>query len=565
MGHLQDAIKYAKDITQGVIPGCIYVRQACQRMLNDMDRQGTEGFPYHLDEEAANKICDFIELLPHIKGVWARQKQLLVLEPWQKFILCNVFGWLDEAGNRRFKTSYEEVPRKNAKSTVTSGVGLYLMTVDGEPGAEIYSAATTEDQAKIVWKVAKAMIQRCEGIQREFGVAWNAKSIFRHDDESLFKPLTRDQGGNLDGLNIHGGLIDELHAHKTRDLFDVIETGTGSRTSPLIWLITTAGSNQAGICYEQRSYSIKILSGAVEDEEYFAIIYTIDKDDDWTDPAVWAKANPNWEVSVNPDDMRRKARKAMQIASAQANFLTKHLNVWTNADTLWLDQNAWAKCGDPTLNIEDFWGADCYISLDLATTTDLVSKAYLFMEGGEEDEDDEEYYLFVRHYVPEEVVENSQNSQYKGWAIDGRFIVTDGNVTDFATIEEDVKTDAGDFHVLNCGYDPWQGQYLSNNLSDEGLVMVEVRQNVQTISPAMKWFEALVLSGRLHHEDCPVLNWMISNTVCHTDVKENVYPRKEMPQNKIDGVVASLMTITQVLPSADEENTSAYDDEETGV
>jgi len=557
MDHWDVAIQYAKDVVSGKVPACLYIRQAGERMIRDLDRQNTDDFPYYYDHEAADRIVNFIELLPHIKGVWARQHQLIVLEPWQKFILCNVFGWLDQAGNRRFKTSYEEVPRKNAKSTVTSGVGLYLLAADEEPGAEIYSAATTEEQAKIVWKVAKSMIQRCPGIREKYGVESSAKSIFTHDSESSFKPLTRDQGGNLDGLNIHGGLIDELHAHKTRDLFDVIETGTGSRTQPLMWLITTAGSNQAGICFEQRSYSIKILSGAVVDEEYFAVIYTIDKDDDWTDPAIWAKANPNWEISVNPDDIKRKARKAMEVSSAQANFLTKHLNVWTNADTLWLDQRAWDACGDSSLDIEDFSGADCYLSLDLASTTDLAAKAYLFPE-------DSEFYLFVRCYIPEEVIEKSSNSQYKGWGIDGRLIVTDGNVTDFELIEDDVKDDCRNFYVKDCGYDPWQGQYLSNNLTAEGLDMVEIRQVVQTMSPAMKWFERLVLSKKLHHENCPLLNWMISNVVCHVDAKENVYPRKETPANKIDGVVAALMTIYRILPSEEEED-SPYGDGETGV
>ena len=523
----------------GKIGACLYVRQACQRQLDDLER---EDFGYHFDEDRANHVCRFIEKLPHIKGDLARQRASIHLEPWQCFQLTTVFGWVDERGRRRFKTCYNELPRKNAKSTVTSGIGLYLLLADDEEGAEVYSAATTRDQARIVWADAKRMVDRCPGMRARFGVSTSAHSVFVEHTASAFKPLSRDQGGNLDGLNVHGGLLDEVHAHKTRDVFDVIETATGARTQPLLWMITTAGFNRAGICYEQRAYAIKILSRAVVDEEYFAVIYTVDAEDldDMdrllTDPDIWAKANPNWGISVNPQDIARKARKAREMTAAQNNFLTKHLNVWVNADTAWMDMRAWESCGDRSLNLDDFEGRDCWIAVDLASKVDIACVTLLFLIDGE-------YYGFKRHYLPEDAAEDGRNSQYSGWARDGYLTLTPGNVTDYSVIEDDLREFASRFNVLEVGYDPWQAQYLANRLMEDGLPMIEIRQTVQNMSEPMKELEALVLSGRYHHNADPVMTWMVSNVVAHLDAKDNIYPRKEFPENKIDGVVAEIMAL----------------------
>lgn len=547
------AAEYRRAVIAGEIPACLYVRQACERQARDLERAAAGEFRWRFDAERARRICRFIELLPHIKGEWARERRLITLEPWQVFILTTVFGWVDADGFRRFKTVYEEVPRKNAKSTKTSGVGLYLLAADGEEGAEVYSAATTRDQAKIVWQDAKRMADRSPGLQRRFGVESSAHAVFVEHTGSAFKALSRDQGGNLDGLNVHGGLIDELHAHKTREIVDVIETGTGARRQPLLWLITTAGFNRSGICYEQRSYAIKVLSGAVVDEEYFGIIYTVDAEDLedigrlLTDPAIWRKANPNWGVSVNPDDIARKARKAREMAAAQNNFLTKHLNVWVNADTAWMDMAAWERCGDPTLRAEDFSAERCAGAADLASKIDIASVAYVFEREGH-------YYGFVRNYLNEEAVEDGRNSQYGGWARQGRLIVTPGNVTDYGLIEDDIRDDAKLLQISEFGFDPWQAEHLRQRLAEDGLNTVEFRQTVANMSEPMKLLQALVLEGKFHHDGCPVLTWMVSNVVCHTDAKDNIYPRKEFPENKIDGVIALIMALALLLRRTQEQS-----------
>lgn len=547
MTYTATARQYADDVLAGRILACQLVKQACERQVKDLARKD---FAYQFSEIHAERVCKFVELLPHVKGEWAGQP--LVLQPWQVFILTTVFGWLDAEGRRRFKTVYTEIPRKNAKSTLSSAVALYLLAADGEEGAEVYSAATTRDQARIVWQDAKRMVEKCDGLRERFGVKAWAHSIAVESTGSSMKALARDQGGNLDGLNVHGAIVDELHSHKTRDVWDVLETATGARRSPMLWAITTAGFNRAGICYEQRDYVKRILSGQHDDPEYFGIVYTLDDDDDWTNPECWQKANPNWGVSVKPDDIARKARKAMEMAAAQNNFLTKHLNRWVNADTAWMDLRKWDACAVPDLDMADFEGQPCWIGLDLANKADVAALVLVFErpEGG--------IAVFGRYYLPEDAIEDGRNSQYSGWAIEGRLIATPGSVTDFAYIEEDLREFAHRFDVRCVAYDPWQASYLAQRLSDEGLPMLELRQTVQNMSEPMKQLEAYVLNNELKHTGCPVMTWMVSNVVAHLDAKENIYPRKEFPENKIDAVVALIMAISRYLSASQNGDIDAW-------
>jgi len=532
---------YIDDVLSGEVPACNWVRLACERQRRDLERTD---WRWRFDEARAAHVCRFIELLPHVKGEWARGRGTIVLSAWQCFVLTTVFGWVNEAGHRRFKKAYTEIPRKNAKSTLSSGVGLYLLTADDEPGAEVYSAATTRDQAKIVWGDARAMTIASPMFRRRFGVETGAHSIFVSNENASFKPLSRDQGGNLDGLNLHGGIVDEFHGHKERAIWDVLVTAMGARSQPLLWAITTAGFDRAGICYEERSYVLKILGGVIEDDEYFAIVYTIDTDDDWADPASWQKANPNWGVSVKPEAIEREARKALQMASAQNNFLTKHLNVWVNADTAWMEMRAWDACADESLSLDDFAGEECILALDLASKVDIADKVRMFLRDGI-------YYVFAEHYLPERAVEMASNSQYDGWRRDGWLTVTDGEVTDYDVIEDGVREDCVRFDVRDVAYDPFQATQLCGHLLAEGVPMIEVRPTVLNFSEPMKQLEALVLSGKIRHNGDPVLAWMVSNTVCHRDAKDNIYPRKERPENKIDGVVAMIMCLARHMVSAE--------------
>ncbi|MBH8569367.1 terminase large subunit [Microvirga sp. STS02] len=511
-----------------------YVALACERQLKDLQRKR---FAYTFDEARASHICKFIELLPHTKGEWAGR--LIELEDWQIFILTTVFGWVDKAGRRRYKVTYLEIPRKNAKSTLSSGVGLYMLAADGEGGAEVYSAATTKDQAKIVWQDAQGMARKSAGLQARFGVRTAAHSIYT-EEGSKFLALARDQGGNLDGLNVHCGIIDELHAHKTREVVDVIDTATGARAQPLLWQITTAGFNLAGICYETRAYTTKVLEGQFTDHRHFGIIFSIDADDDWAHPSSWAKANPNWGISVGVEDITRKGEKAVKVAASRGNFKTKHLNVWVNAKEAWMDMVKWGDCADPSLSLDDFAGAECVAAVDLATKVDVAALVLIFWRAGH-------WYLFPFFWLPESAAEQQEGSQYAGWAAEGYLTLTPGNVTDHNAVQERVRELASAHQLRKMAYDPWQAHKFATELADEGMPVGEYRMTVQNMSEPMKELHAAVLSGKLSHPDNPVMNWMMSNVVAHLDAKENIFPRKEQPQNKIDGPVAAIMAVGEWL------------------
>ena len=538
MDYTAVARKYQRDVVSGKVPACEFVRLACQRQADDVARWGSKSGDYYFDAVAANRVCAFVELIPHIKGEWANRGETIKLEPWQIFILTTVFGWMRRDGSRRFRTVFIEVPRKNGKSMISSAVALYMLLMDGESGANVYSAATTKDQARIVFDAAQEMTRRTPELREATGAQVLAHAIVCERTGSKLQPLSSERD-SLDGLNMHCGIIDELHAHKSRAVFDVLETATGSRWQPLLWVITTAGSNRAGVCYEQRTYVTRILQKVLRDESYFGIVYSIDDGDSWTDPATWAKANPNLGVSIYRDDIARLCAKAVEVASAQNTFLTKRLNVWVSSHTAWMNMIDWAACGAEPVSLDDFAGEECWIGVDLATKIDVAAVSILFRR-------DKQYYAFGKYYLPEDAVAErarTVSSHYDGWAREGRFTLTPGNVTDFEFIRDDILLMASKFQVKAVAYDPWQATQFAGELMADGAPMVEFRQTVANISEPMKQLEALVKSRRLEHGGCPVLAWMASNVVAHLDAKENIYPRKERPENKIDGIVALIMAL----------------------
>jgi len=542
MSHVEAGLNYARQVVDGKIPACKWTRLACERQLKDLKRKDLKWRP-----KEAEKFCNFVELMPHVKGKW--RSRTIQLEPWQSFIYCTIFGWYRPDGLRRFRTVYIEVPRKNSKSTMSAPVGLWMLGPEKEPGAEVYSAATTRDQAKIVFNIAKQMARKTPGYTNKFSVDVNAQNLSSIPTNSKFEPLSSDYN-SLDGLNTQCAVVDELHAHKTRRVFDVLETSTGSRLQPLLWLITTAGANRSGICYEQHDYIKKILKGVQKDDSYFGIIYTIDEGDDWTSEETWKKVNPNWGVSVIPDDIRRLANKARVMASAQNAFLTKRLDVWVNADTAWMNMQDWNACADTGLDADEFEGSPCWIGLDLASKIDIAAMVQLIQK-------DDKFYLFGRYYLPQEAVESGDNDSYSGWALDGRLIVTDGVMLDYSRIEEDLQDLKSRFEVKEVLYDPFQATQLATRMAKEGFPMIEVSPTVKNFSEPMKELEGLVYSRKITHDGCPVLTWMVSNVVCHRDHKDNIYPNKEQPQNKINGGFPPLILTTR--QSRDSDTPSVYE------
>lgn len=535
--YLAIAKKYARDVSTGKILACKWVKLACKRQTEDLKKYARSGL-YEWSKEEAGRICRFIELLTHAKGELTGQR--VVLEPWQIFILTTVFGWRRRAdGGRRFRRAYIEVPRGSGKSTLSSGVALYCLLADREQGADVYSFATTRDQAKIVFGDAKVMAESSAALRERFGLQVLANALYVPRTNSTFQAKSAE-GSTLDGLNTHLAIVDELHAHKTRAVYDVVETSLGKRRSSLLWCITTAGFDTSGICYEVRTMSTKVLSRTTEDETQFAIIYTIDDGDDWSSMEALEKANPNWNVSVRPEVITALLQKAKALPSAINNFKTKHLDVWCSARSAWLDMSAWKRCERTGLDLSDFEGQPCFIGLDIGSKSDLTVKTYLFPF---EEDGKDKYALFCECWLPSKAIETSTNSQYSGWVRSGYIRETDGAMTDLNVIEESIREDLSRFDVQTVTYDPWQATQIATSLSDEGAPMLECRFTVQNVSDPMKTLEALVIDGRIVHDGNPVMAWMMGNVEARIDVKDNIFPRKERHENKIDGAVAAILAL----------------------
>lgn len=538
--------KYARQVLSDNITAGKLVKLACKRHMDDLKSSKRKAFCFKFDVEAAERAIEFFKFLKHSKGEWAGQT--IELELWQCFIVGSIYGWIHKKTKlRRFKTAYIQVSRKNGKSTLLAGLGLYSLLADNEPGAEVYSAATKKDQARIIFDEAKRMVNASPDIKECVDVF--QKNISVPQTNSKFEPLSADVN-SLDGLNVSTALIDELHAHKTREMWDVLDTATGSRTQPLILSITTAGNNRFGICYEQYEYCINILNGTVEDDTYFAYIAQLDKDDDWRDPECWIKANPNLGVCKKIEDMHRKCDKAKEIPAAQNNFLCKELNVWVSQTERWMDAEKWKSCPDKEI---DLTGKACYVGMDLSATTDLTSLCFEFPL------DNDTYAVLSHTFMPEDTViekEKRDKVPYRAWARQGFITLTPGSVVDYEWIKSYIMAKSEVFSIQEICFDPWNATQIANDLANEGFEMVEVRQGYRTLSEPTKHIMGLVLQKKLIHFNNPVLTWAINNAVVTQDPAGNIKLDKSKTTFRIDPAVA--MVISHVRARLNEDNTPVY-------
>jgi phage terminase large subunit-like protein len=540
--NVASAFQYARDVIAGLIPAGRMVRLACERHERDLEKIGKGDWPYTFDFAKAERVCRVLQLFREIKGPRARQR--LVLMPWQRFIIASTFGWVNrETGTRRFRYALCYVPRGNGKTTLAAPLALYMLALDGEGGAEVYAAAVTRQQARLVFDTAQRMAERAPEFRRRYGVMVAAHAIVQEENAATFRPLSRD-ATSLDGLNVHFAVLDELAQHKNGEVFDVLQTATGKRTQPLMLGITTAASNQSSVGYEQWQYATRLLEQKIDDEQFFAVIYTIDKTDDWRDKKSWIKANPNWGVSVMPDAIANLCLQAQQSAARQNAFKQKHLNIWTSTSVLWMNMQVWDACADATLDIGDFAGEECIIGLDLATKVDLAAKVKLFrrtIDGVQH------YYLFPEFFLPDAAI--AKNDAYGGWVADGHITVSPGEVNDLEMIQSTVIDDNQTYRVVDVAYDPWQARMMASNLENADVSVIEYRPLVQNFSPPMKEIEALALERRLHHTGNPVLAWNVGCVMVQEDFKGNIFPRKDRadPLVKIDGLIATLMALGRLM------------------
>lgn len=554
------AIQYIDDVLSGNILVCKWVRLAVQRHIDDLSRwQGKKDAPYYFDEDAAQHVIDFFSFLRHSKGKWAGQPFLL--EPWQQFILWVVFGWkrsIDDC--RRFRTVYIEIARKNGKSTYGAGSGLYMFFADGEQGAECLTAATKKEQAAIVHSEATRMVRSSPSLNKRIGIFKNNLHI--PDTASKFVPLGADSKTE-DGLNVHFALIDEYHAHPNAGMYDVLRSGMGARTQPMMWIITTAGFEKYCACYDERSYLTSILEKIFNDESYFGIIFTIDDGDKWDDEKVWIKANPNLGLSVNLEDMRDMCRKAQRSPSKQNEFKTKKLNIWTETLTRWIAEEAWALCNFP-VNIDALKGRKAYGAFDLSTTTDLTAWVLCFppiVPGGK-------YQFLFNFYCPQEDLDlrfpnKNMLAVIRRWIEEGYIVSTPGNVIDYDFVEQQIRRDAQLFDIQEIPFDPYNATQLVNNLMKEGFEdkMVKFSQGIMNMSGPAKNFETKVLKQELAHGNNPVMNWMVACTEVYRDANANIKPVKPdraKSEKRIDGVIASIMALDRAVKGDSGESIYEY-------
>lgn len=555
------ATAYAQDVVHGKIISCKWHRLACERHLKDLQRAASGEFAYTWNPELVSlsgktyrpgeRICKFAELMPHIKGDWAARGKLIKLEPWQIFILASIFGWVHrETGKRRFRVADVIVPRKNAKSTIAAVIGLYMLGPDEEFGAEIYSGATSQDQAMEVFRPALLMAKATPRYCEKHKVRTNASNLSITENNSKFEPVIGKPG---DGASPSCAIVDEYHEHKTAELYDTMQTGMGARSQPLILVITTAGSDISGPCFQHQGELQKILEGVVENDQRFGIIFTVDEDDDWASEEALRKANPNFGVSVDPEFLKLQQRDALENPRKQNIFKTKHLNIWVAAAFPWLNLHKLQKLGDATLSPDSREWDDSQFGLDLASKQDIASAVLLCWIG---DGDERHYYAFSRNYVPEEALKKPENAHYQTWVNAGHLIATPGNMISLTQIQEDVLEICSQIGTRKVAKDPWGGHQMGANLAEEGIEVVDIPQQVRFLSDPMKEIQALVESDRFHHDDNPCYVWQMSNVEVKEDRNENIFPRKARASNKIDAAVATIVAMNRAL-AADVDDSAA--------
>ena len=530
--HCQSAYIYACHVTKGHKPACKWERLACQRFLDDLERTDIT-----FNEPAAEKVCNFIELLPHTKGRWSGRK--FILESWQCFIVVNLFGFLNDKGLRVRSEAYIKVPRKNGKSNLMAAIGLYMLCADGEHGAECLSGATTERQAWYVFSPARLMAKKTPALCEKYGIEVNASNINILSEASKFEPVVGDGGG--DGGNPSCAIIDEFMEHQNDTMVDTMRTGQHSRQAALLLKITTAGTDTSGPCYIEEQECQKLLGGVFTDDRMFTIMYGIDDDDDWTTEAALIKANPNWNISFDGDTLLAAQRAAIRTARKQNTFKRKHLNKWVGAHTAWLNMEKWSACA-ADLHEADYDGDVCIFGLDLSSKIDLTAfvKVYTKLV-----DDKTHYYAFSKFYLPEDTIYADTNKHYQGWVADGHIIATDGAEIDLNEIQHEVMTELDSHPATEVAYDPWHAKQLAQSLEAQGVSIVEYRPTRANMNEAMRELEAAIESGRFHFDGNPVMSWCASNLIAQTDYQDNIFPRKDKNDNdkKIDGVVAVLMAV----------------------
>jgi len=558
--------KYAAAVKSGKIITGHRIKQAVDRFYSWLDTASPDKF--YLDHEKGMIIINFFEtFLVHTIGKMAGQP--FVLAPFQQFTLYNVFGWQEKTptgSKRRINNVYEKIGKKNGKTAVMGGVGLACMSVDLEPGAQIYVGATKEEQAKLCFNQAADFIKYSPAL-RQIGFSVYQKEIKFARMSSFMKPLGGDSK-TQDGINAHLAIIDEYHAHPDDTVKENLESSMASRRQPLVYTITTAGVNIAGVCKKFEESCCNILDGTAVDDHFFIMIHDLDPDDDWQDPKNWIKANPNLGISVDKSFLIKEFNKTKNQPSKIPNFKTKHLNMWVDAPQVWIPSEIWRK---NKASIKGYKNYDelflakaqefgCYTGTDLSTRIDLSAHCVLT-----EPDNDGNRFIKLFTFCPKATIDQRSKEDrvpYRYWADAGWLTATPGNTIDYDKIKETIQKTDGQYRVLWHEFDPWNASNLVQNLMELGIDNVSYfSQAISNISAPTKQFEILTYNHKLKHSGNPILEWALGGCVAIEDPNANMKIHKGRSNagvKRIDPIIAGIMALGGSLSVEDISNESKY-------
>lgn len=509
----------------------------------------------HYDRKKADYAVNFIQCLCHTKGQWAGKRFILL--PWQEKIIRDIFGTVKQDGTRQFTSAYVEIPKKNGKSELAAAVALYLTCADGEERGEVYGCASDRQQASIVFDVAADMVRMCPALHKRVKIIASSKRLVYAPTNSFYQVLS-SEAYSKHGFNVSGVVYDELHSAPDRKLFDVMTKGSGdARRQPLFFFITTAGTDIHSVCYEQHSKAKDIIDGRKIDPTFYPVIYGADDADDWTDPAVWAKANPSLGATVTLEKVQVACDSAKQNPAEENAFRQLRLNQWVKQSVRWMPMDKWDACNFP-VDTDELEGRACYGGLDLSSTSDITAFVLVFPPREEGDK----YIVLPFFWLPEDTVTfrvARDHVPYDVWEKQGKVMTTEGNVVHYGAIEKFIETLYEKYNIREIAYDRWNATNLVQNLDDFGLTMIPFGQGFSSMSTPTKELMRLTLGQQIAHGGNPVLRWMMDNVYTRTDPAGNIKMDKEKSTEKIDGAVALVMALDRAMRAGYEQAESVYD------
>lgn len=542
---LKNAMKqWAEEAVNGERLVCEKEKWACMRFLRDLEREGSKEFPFIFDEDKAMRFLEWMSLFKHTKGNLAGKN--IDPAPIQIFNWSNIYGWIHiETGLRRFRKFYYQVARKNAKSQDVSCCLSYEISAFGEPSSEAYIGATKRDQANIVFKEIKAQLQGSK-VRNKFKIT---RSLIEHErSNSYIMALSRDSGKTADGFNPQVGAMDEYHAHPTDEILEVIQSGQGARSQPLIVIITTAGFNLNSPCYAtEYEYVSKLLdpNSPVENDTYYAMVCELDKGDDIKDERNWIKANP---ILASHDAgmtfLRDRLKEAIDKPDTMTKFLTKNMNIWVNApENKYMDMEKWKLC---EVSDDELEGKPCFVGVDLSKRLDLTAVTSIFVLG------EGKYAVRSKGFMPEEMLQQRMNTDrvnYSLWVDEGWITTTPGEVIDYDFVIDYIESLRSKYSIQEVCYDLYNATQWAQSMEKLGYLMIEVRQGVLTLNEPTKHFRECVYEQKIHHDGNKALTWCLGNAVTKADAQDNIMLDKKKSTDRIDMAAAGIFAFTRAMYS----------------